>query len=1567
MREIDKSIQKKKQLKTTTILMTLLIAVALISSSAVTATTTTMNEKESKSAPTIQVIRDPARRATPNHVAPLNTGDWLLYHNGQSTGIGYGGPKVWEGAMRLTPTELLTYDGWAATTVRYYHYDFSSPDVVIKIYEGNTPTQPGSVVSTQPYTPSVTGWQEVPIPPVTIDNTEDLWVSIEMSQTVAGYPLGADSGPAIDEKGDWLYDGSSWYEIQTIPLDYNWCIEVLVEGDLPAHDVGATGIISPNMYSAMCPCVPVEVSVKNYGTEAETNVPVNVQIRRNVICEDFDAPPAPPTTFFMENFEGPWVPSMSGPLAPIGWDNLDYNWDGFGWMQFPYGLWFNDPVNPDPVMFAACDSDAFIMPCWDGLVTPAIPTPVLAPGDMCVLDFEHASLNWAPDQIEVRIYSASTGTPYLGMWSPFVASFPIIDPPYFPVTYGHLQFDITPFISAAGDTVWIEFFYDTLGGGWDGCFNIDLVTLGTVGAAFPPVGWTEQSVSGSADWDAANAETADPYEAVPLSNGVMAEFNSGMGGTGSSRIYTTVTLDPYCNPHISFWMWHDTYGSADEIQVQVNDGGGWTDVGPTFTRLCCPDCPIGWFEHVVDLSAYSGTVDVGLLGICDTNTGAYNLHIEDICIFYMEYDQTKYVDLDSGQELDVEFPEWCPCQWQMIFNTPQDFDVVVTTELDTDEAPYNDEVRDTVTIYFPYEHDVGAISIDKPVGIQPIQTFEMCATIKNFGQYEECCFTTYMQVEEGTKVPGTVTLLSEGFEGAFEPAGWTQIVHSGTGTWQQENYGADSHQPPGMGMYYAEADGYEAGAVAFDVGLVTPPLNMQGLDTIDLAFARNFQDFAGNGDFEVRTYSGSTLTKRGYEETLLSITTDDPGGGVYTMLQFDPSGYMDPSAVFIEFWYGCTSSTSWSANIDDVVVSSPYTWSWGPVVYTDEYCVESIDICEELPICFDDWTPQPPLDPCGEVTYRISAWTNMCDPMDDNGANDYVEEFMTVQFFHDVSVKQFTSPAIIGRDTWYAYNAYDPSYTMPEGPVSFDSATPGAMTLLQASVTDFIAGACWVEGEGWYGSEFYGDLYHIDETNGDMTSIGPLAYNLNGLAYDDVTDTMYGATSTDLYIVNRLDGTTTHVGPFNAGFTMIGIACDGQGKMYGVTVDWTADSDLYEINMGTGQATSLGGTGLQLLFAQDLAFDKNTALAPGLYLAAYFGDGTAPGLYSIALDGTPTHIGDFPNAMEISGFAIPYVGGPQVPTPEIFIPCGTQDICVEFENLGTFDEPTCTVTWELFEYISDPPNPVSVDSGSFAISLDSGEVKEECFSTYNFQDPGVYEIVVSIIDDAGVDCYPENNAASLVLGVDCCPPESEYTLNPATPDGENNWYVSDVKVTITAVDPPCPDPCILGVISGVAEIKYEINGVPGSIPGSSGFFMVEDDGNNLVEFWAVDNVGNEEVHQIFTIAIDQTPPTCDLAHTEYEGTSGWMVDFEAIAADVTSGMNRVEFKRGSELLDTVTAPPYEYTHTWESGDGSATFYAYAYDQAGNSASDSASIQLSLNLVLSQGKVVSTNQVTQRLI
>ena len=232
-------------------------------------------------------------------------------------------------------------------------------------------------------------------------------------------------------------------------------------------------------------------------------------------------------------------------------------------------------------------------------------------------------------------------------------------------------------------------------------------------------------------------------------------------------------------------------------------------------------------------------------------------------------------------------------------------------------------------------------------------------------------------------------------------------------------------------------------------------------------------------------------------------------------------------------------------------------------------------------------------------------------------------------------------------DRFYAYNTYDPSGVLPAGPVYFDSEYPGTITLLKMSTSpDFIAGATWAV-DTWYGCQFgNGWLWTIDEVTGTMTLIGGGGASLHGLAYDPTTGNMYGASDINLYTINMSNGQQALVGPFNTGGTMIGIAFDGKGTLYGE--DLGTDC-LYSVNPLTGATTEIGSLGIDLNYAQDMAYDITWNI---LYLAAFTGTSLGQ-LYTCNItNGECTLVGNFQGGAEIDGFAIPYIITSPPETPE---------------------------------------------------------------------------------------------------------------------------------------------------------------------------------------------------------------------------------------------------------------------------------------------------------------------------
>jgi hypothetical protein len=121
-----------------------------------------------------------------------------------------------------------------------------------------------------------------------------------------------------------------------------------------------------------------------------------------------------------------------------------------------------------------------------------------------------------------------------------------------------------------------------------------------------------------------------------------------------------------------------------------------------------------------------------------------------------------------------------------------------------------------------------------------------------------------------------------------------------------------------------------------------------------------------------------------------------------------------------------------------------------------------------------------------------------------------------------------------------------------------------------------------------------GELYILNPTTGAVIQdVGALNdpfganYPITGLAFNPFTGVLYGSTGNSsaasaakLVTMNPASGLVTVIGSFNAGSpaTMADIAFDSAGNLFGIGS--IGGPQLYSINVGTGQATAIGSTGL---------------------------------------------------------------------------------------------------------------------------------------------------------------------------------------------------------------------------------------------------------------------------------------------------------------------------------------------------------------------------------------------------
>ncbi len=145
------------------------------------------------------------------------------------------------------------------------------------------------------------------------------------------------------------------------------------------------------------------------------------------------------------------------------------------------------------------------------------------------------------------------------------------------------------------------------------------------------------------------------------------------------------------------------------------------------------------------------------------------------------------------------------------------------------------------------------------------------------------------------------------------------------------------------------------------------------------------------------------------------------------------------------------------------------------------------------------------------------------------------------------------------------------------------------------------------------------------------------------------------------------------------------------------------------------------------------------------------------------------------------------------------------------------------------------------------------------------------------------------------------PPNTIISFDPSKPDGCNDYYVSNVTVTLNATDD-----------SGVNATYYRINSVEWK-EYVTPFLLTEDGNDILIEFYSVDDDGNIEDVKSEEISIDQTPPNASVEWDTVKDDGIWYVKFTVNATDETSGLDdRLEMYVNDGLLATVEGPGPEY-------------------------------------------------------
>jgi hypothetical protein len=168
----------------------------------------------------------------------------------------------------------------------------------------------------------------------------------------------------------------------------------------------------------------------------------------------------------------------------------------------------------------------------------------------------------------------------------------------------------------------------------------------------------------------------------------------------------------------------------------------------------------------------------------------------------------------------------------------------------------------------------------------------------------------------------------------------------------------------------------------------------------------------------------------------------------------------------------------------------------------------------------------------------------------------------------------------------------------------------------------------------------------------------------------------------------------------------------------------------------------------------------------------------------------------------------------------------------------------------------------------------------------------------------------------------------ETTPPTTTHDYDDLWHTDDFTIALTAID----------TVSGVAVTYYKINDNPTRTVAADGQPVITmEAADNTLEYWSIDNAGNEETHHILAgIKLDKTAPTGSVTINNggtYANSNS--ATLTLTAADATSGVFQVRFSNDG-VWDTEPweAPSTTKTWTLATGDGTRTVYYQVKDNAG---------------------------------
>lgn len=976
--------------------------------------------------------------------------------------------------------------------------------------------------------------------------------------------------------------------------------------------------------------------------------------------------------------------------------------------------------------------------------------------------------------------------------------------------------------------------------------------------------WNKQHISGTSTYNWNNVISGSSPTCTPHSGARMAQYQSyNIPVGGVDRLYTTPFNVAAANTlKVRFWMYHDTGypGDQDSIQPQACVDGV-TWVN-VGAPITRPGTVNGWSEHIIDYTAYADATALQI-GFLATSAYGNNMYIDDMEIF------------DPG--LIGEY-----------------------TQSTTVDVPAGDVVTVTFPAWTPAAwHTVENANVQYDVKAQTTLTND--SNPANDVRVET--FTLNYPFFHDIKVDSLVSPITDGDATTFP----VSLIIKNVGQYAERQFFVDAM----IGEKVYNITGFFTNLEANDGGFT------EGLGT---QWAWGTPSGAGPG----AAYSGTKLwaTVLGGNYAAGHDALDSP---IITV----------PTGADLTFWHWYDFEASYDGyNVK--ISTAPYT-TWTLLTPVGGYTGTA-----------NSANPLYP-QPCwtGHVqkfweqeTFDLAAYEGLPVKIRfDFGADSSV--FYPGAYIDDILVGQVTVSLIPEYDELAAVASWlNPGQTMT---LTFPDWTPDGIAagisgdIEYGYIGETLLGTDTNAANNEMLAEFVLHYRHDVQVKSinDPSFFEPtwVGYD-NGVNVDAIGLTSGGTfetairlTSTELgayagYDLTQLKVFVGYTGSTPPSFT-------GVAKIYGPGTSTAPGALLSSKNFVTPGGTADWFT---------VVLDTPVAITgtEDLWVATQWVS-TAAGTYPAGCDGGP-HVPTKSDWVYLSswvqistyGFDLNWMlragveaGGGGPGNIDIWFQPGTQPIGATVKNTGTFTESGLSCLATIFDYTSDPNGTLVYNDTIAGIVLDAlGEEEVLNFDSYNFATDGHYTLTVTL--PLATDDAPSNNEKTLDIGIDSTAPSSTYAINPATPGGQNGWYVSPVTITLTATDAGC----------GVDAIKYTIDG--GSTQTYSGPFTVSADGEHTVKYWAVDKVGNTETQNTApAFKIDQGAPIIDLTKEKLIGK----LRYTAACTDDTSGIAYVEFYMLDQLQFTDTEAPYQWILQPVPNVQNLSVKAIAYDFAGNFAFD----------------------------